>query len=56
VIEISEPDDGAVLAFGDEHEVENSDDALIDEIYQDGTTLAGHLSAREFHDQVADRA
>ena len=57
MVQIRQPDDpqGAVLTLGDEDEIQNPDDALVDEINQDRQALAGHLAPRELHDQIADR-
>src|SRR5262245_60810295 len=46
----------AVVVPGDEHEVEDADQPAIDEVDEGREALAGHLAARELHDQVADRA
>src|ERR1700753_4232389 len=57
MVEVCEPDDPErpVLALGDEDEIQDPDDALVDQVGQDGQALPGHFRTWELDDQVADR-
>src|SRR5262249_10030060 len=50
-----DPGNRSVVATHHEREVEDANDALVDEVDQDRKSFSGHLAAREFDDQVADR-
>ena len=48
--------DGAVLGLGDEGEVEDADQAAVDEVDQVRHRLAGRLASRPLDEQVIDRS
>src|SRR5258705_67631 len=58
VIEIAQLDgaDRAVRVARDEHEVEDADQATVDEVDEDRESFTGHLVPGKLNDQIADRS
>ena len=55
-VDLGEGRDGAVVVLAEEHEIEDPDDASVDEVDEQGEGLPGHPIGREREDDVVDRA